>query len=438
MEIKGLLEERADILAQMEGMIETAKGEERKLTSEEVEAFNALKATEEEVRSNIAVMETMENTPEVKEEPIQEVRSEVIENPVIETKQMDKKTIFRSYIKRGWNNMNAEERAALAVGANQGEPMDGSADLGYTVLDEWDSIIEDTRARNAVRGYVNVLQTAKANTIRVPMFTFEDNVAADAAGGGLSLISEAAAVGSANGIKFREVELNARKYTTGEMKLSYEILEDSDFDIEGYVMKTLMERAERSLDWMLLNGTVAGGHGFDGIIPSMAAVLGAEDAAIYKKATTLFSLEQDTIYAIDAAYRNGSKFYMHTATYLQLQALSDADGRSLMVPDFSKGGVPTFRGYEIVLNDNMPIMNEVGTGGTADAAQSVPAILFGQLDKVFTLREVKGMRVKRLNELYALNDQVGVFGLRRMDFKFMGDAAEKLYIPVVGLNGTIA
>ena len=86
----------------------------------------------------------------------------------------------------------------------------------------------------------------------------------------------------------------------------------------------------------------------------------------------------------------------------------------------------------------MPIMNEVGTGGTADAAQSVPAILFGQLDKVFTLREVKGMRVKRLNELYALNDQVGVFGLRRMDFKFMGDAAEKLYIPVVGLNGTIA
>lgn len=439
MNLKGLNEERAEILAQMEGMIETAKGEERKLTAEEVESFETLKASEEEVRSNIAVLEAMENTPEIKEEPVvEEVRSQEVITNQIETKnEMDKKTLFRSYITKGWNGLNTEERAALAVGSNQGEAMNGAADLGYTVLDEWAQLVEDTRSKNSLANYVKSLETSRANTIRVPMFTYADNIEGDATGGGLSLISEAAAVGSANGIKFREVELNARKYTTGEVRMSYEILEDSDFDIEGYVMKTLMERAERSLDWMIVNG-VAATHGFDGVVTKLAAEFGGEDAAAFKKDIDLFQLEQDTIYAVDAAYRAGGKFFMHTNTYLQLQAISDQDGRSLIVPDFSRGGVPTFRGYEIVLNDHMPELNGVGSAGTATAVQSVPAIIFGQLDAAFTLRTVKGMRVKKLNELYALNDQVAVFGLRRLDMAYMIDSADKMYLPIVGINGAIA
>ena len=302
MNLKGLKEERADILGQMEGMIETAKTEERKLTVEEVASFENLKSQEEELRSNIAVLEAMENTPAVEvEEPVEEVRSEVIENPILETKnEMDKKQLFRSYIVKGWNGLDAEQRAALAVGANKGDAMDGGADLGYTVLDEWAQLVEDTRAKNSMANYVKSMETSRANTIRVPMFTYADNVAADAAGGGLSLISEAAAVGSANGIKFREVELNAKKYTTGEIRMSYEILQDSDFDIEGYVMKTLMERAERSLDYMLVNG-VAGTHGFDGIVTKLGVELGGTDAVTFKKDIDLFSLESDTIYAIDAA-----------------------------------------------------------------------------------------------------------------------------------------
>lgn len=439
MNLKGLNEERADIVAQMESMIETAKTEERKLTAEEVSSFETLKATEQEVRSNIAVLEAMGNTPEVKvEEPVvEEVRSaEVIANQ-IETKQMTQKEVFRSYIKAGWNGLNTEQRAALAVGANKGDSMDAAADLGYTVLDEWDQILEDTRAKNSIRNHVKLMSTSRANTIRVPMFTYADNIDGDASGGGLTLISEAAAVGSANGISFREVELNARKYTTGEMKMSYEILEDSDFDIESYVVKTLMERAERSLDYMLVNG-VAATHGFDGVVTKLAAELGGEDAATFKKDIDLFQLEQDTIYAVDAAYRKDGKFFMHTNTYLQLQAISDADGRSLIVPDFSKGGVPSFRGYEIVLNDHMPQLNGVGSAGTATLTESVPAIIFGQLEKAFTLREVKGMRVKRLNELYALNDQVAVFGLRRLDFAWMIDSSDAMYLPIVGINGAIA
>lgn len=437
MNLKGLKEERAELIANMEGMVATATAEERKLTAEEVEAFEALKSQEAEVRANISVLETMEGTPSIEvEAPVEEVRNLNV-NSNSEISEMETTNVFRSYIQRGWQGMNAEERAALAVGANQGEAMDGGADLGYTVLDQWESIVEDTRARNSMRNYVKVMSTARANTIRIPMFTYSDNIEADAAGGGLSLISEAAAVGSANGIKFREVELNARKYTTGEMKLSYELLEDSDFDIEGYVVKTLMERAERSLDWMLVNG-VAATHGFDGIVTKMAAVLGGDDAPVFKKDIDLFQLEQDTIYALDAAYRAGSKFFMNTATYLALQAVSDADGRSLIQPDFSQGGVPRFRGYEIVLNDHLPSLNGVGSAGTATAAESVPAILFGKPEEVFTMREVKGMRVKRLNELYALNDQVGVFGLRRLDFAYTGDSAAKKYIPLVGINGVIA
>ncbi len=60
-------------------------------------------------------------------------------------------------------------------------------------------------------------------------------------------------------------------------------------------------------------------------------------------------------------------------------------------------------GYPFVINQSMPII-----------APSAQTMVFGDLKK-FTVRIVREMNVQRLNELYAINRQVGFLADYRID-----------------------
>ena len=97
-------------------------------------------------------------------------------------------------------------------------------------------------------------------------------------------------------------------------------------------------------------------------------------------------------------YHNGASFVMDPKTWFYLKGLT---GNQFIFTDGVarlSGTVdgPTLEGFPVVLNSN-----------AADIAASAKTVLFGNFNYMGFVTN-RGLRVKRLNELYAGNGQVGI------------------------------
>lgn len=175
-------------------------------------------------------------------------------------------------------------------------------------------------------------------------------------------------------------------------KASQRILDDSAFDVEGWLAEKIATRFIRAEAAAFING-----DGVDkpkGILlpPKVANAswtwgsLGfvttgaAADFAATNPADCLINL----VYALGADYRANATFLMNSRTTAAVRRLKDSTGRFLWVDGLQEGEPARLMGYRVLIAEDMP-----------DIAANAFPIAFGDFRSGYTIAERPDLRILR-------------------------------------------
>lgn len=212
---------------------------------------------------------------------------------------------------------------------------------------------------------------------------------------------------AATAATFGQQAFEAYKYTSGLIRVSSELIQDSAFNMPALIVELLSERMFRGLNEAF---TIADGSSKPkGVVPaSSLGVHTAANGAI--SADDLINLE----HSIDPGYRNrpGTRFMFHDSVLKALKKLSvsSSDIRPVWLPSFRDGAPATILGYNYTVNQDMASF--VGAESSADDNKKI--VLFGDFKK-YIIRQVANMRIVRLNERFGDTDEVGFVVFSRFD-----------------------
>lgn len=197
---------------------------------------------------------------------------------------------------------------------------------------------------------------------------------------------------------------------TAIIRVSSELIRDSAIDLEKYLANTFADRLVETEEEAFITG-----DGMDkpkGLIHQAKAGCETETAGSVSIDDVL-----NLIFSVPAKHRRNGVLLMNDATLLHLYKLCDEKGPNLWLGKTNDGKDDTFFGMRIARCAAMP---EMASGNTP--------ILFGDFKKV--LINDQGERgIRRIAELYALNDHVGYLIGERVDIKLtVPDAVKGLKV----------
>ncbi len=190
---------------------------------------------------------------------------------------------------------------------------------------------------------------------------------------------------------------------------SQRLLEDSAFDVEGWLAERIAQRFARAeaqafilgdgvnkprgfLDHTIVANDSAG-WGQIGYIPTGAA--GDFDAV--NPADSLV----DLVYALDAGYRANATFVMNSKTAGAVRKMKDSEGRFLWTDSLAAGEPARLMGYPVLVAEDMP-----------DIAPGAYAIAFGDFRAGYTIAERPDIRV--LRDPYSAKPNVLFYATKRV------------------------
>ncbi len=192
--------------------------------------------------------------------------------------------------------------------------------------------------------------------------------------------------------------LKAHMYTSDEVLISLQLIQDRPDLAEGIIADALGERIARITNTEFT--TYAGGDGPQGLInATTAGVTAAATGAVTPD--ELRNLK----YSVNRAYRERPKaaFMMNDQTLRDVLGLKDSEGDYLFVPDPRLGAEPTLWGGRVIVNNDIPTM-----------ATGVVSIEYGDGGS-YKIRRVRGFTLLRMEVRYAPNLQVSFLGFARYD-----------------------
>lgn len=178
----------------------------------------------------------------------------------------------------------------------------------------------------------------------------------------------------------------------GIVKVSFEELSDSNFDLPTWLKQQFQLIYGYSLEAYVTNSdAAAGGTNIAGLVPLFATgpTSTATDALAYQDVAGLFG-------GLTQAYARNASFMMSTSTRAYLMGLIATTGAPIFDVSPANGPFSSIFGRPVVINDSMPSM----------ASGNVP-ILFGDFKLGYLLRIDGDPEIKQLNERYADTDEVG-------------------------------
>jgi len=190
---------------------------------------------------------------------------------------------------------------------------------------------------------------------------------------------------------------HAYKYTSKLVKVPIELLEDSAFDLASNLGGMLGERIARAENRYCTTGTGAA-QPVGIVVASTLGVTAASATAI--TADEIYGL----VHSVDPSYRTGAGFMFHDNVLLAIRKLKDGNGQYLWQAALTNSEPDRLLGYAYTINQHM----------ASSIAASAKSMLFGDLKK-YKVREVRGLRLRRLVERYADADQEGFVAFMRGD-----------------------
>ena len=429
MDVQQLREQRRSLLQQGRAILDAAKKQKRGLSSVEQTEYDGLLARANLLRGDIDRFQRRESAPpngglvEQHDDEIEEARSiqpgrsfsmrpqQRAETP----KEKRHREAFVSYLRLGINNMPPEQRAVLQEYRDMGTGGQGafpSATTGFFVpVGFVYDIISALKYFGPLldSDVVNVMETATGQVLPYP--TSDDvSVVGELIGEGQQVSDQDVSLG--------QILLGAYKFSSRVVKVSIELLQDSAFNLEDFLIRTFALRIGRALVSYFTTGLGSGSSQPLGILTStlangnLVAAVGSSSNTGNADGTNTIGTDDLTnlIHAIDPLYRPGGSFMMNDATLKAILKVKDKFGRPILDPTMQAAAPNTFLGYPLRINNYMPSLQTQASSPPV----TVNSVIFGDL-KRFLVRRVREMSVLVLRERWADYGQTGFIAYARYD-----------------------
>lgn len=262
---------------------------------------------------------------------------------------------------------------------------------GFTVPQGFHNVLETALLHygGMRQARTTILRTASGNDLPMPTSNDTENE-------GVIISENPSEKVAEKDLTFGQEILRAHMYSSKAIRVSYQLLQDSGFDLPTYIAQRLGERIGRITN---RHFTVGSGSG-----EPKGVVTSATVGKIAASATGLTDLELvDLLHSVDIAYRRNAEWMFHDTTLRELKKLRDENGQPLWLPGIAVREPDTVLGYRYVVNNHMP---EIGAGAKS--------VLFGDFSK-YHIRDVMDILLIRLDEVYAEMAQVAFLAFSRHD-----------------------
>ncbi len=388
--INELRAERAKTWEAAKNFLDTHRNEKGILSAEDTATYEKMEAEIVDLGHEI---ERQERADAMERELSAPANTPITEKP--ESTIMDRKTGRASdeYKKNFWNAMRTKtpDRVllnSLVIGTD--------SEGGYLVPDEFErTLVDGLQENNIFRGLAHVIQTTSGDR-KIPVV---------ASHGSASWVDEEGAYQESDDA-FSQVTIGAYKLGT-MIKVSEELLNDSVFDIQSYLASEFARRIGNAEEEAFINGNGTS---------KPTGVLNTAEVGVTAAGATAITADEiiDLFHSLSVPYRGKAVWLLNDTTVQYLRKLKDGNGQYLWQPGLVAGAPDTILGRPVKVSRYMPA---IGAGNKT--------IAFGDFN-YYWIADRQGRSFRRLDELFAVNGQVGFRGSERVDGKLILPEAVKV------------
>lgn len=295
-----------------------------------------------------------------------------------------------------WDAMRAKAPSAAVYNALQiGTDSEG----GYLVPDEFErTLVEALEEENIFRQLAKIIQTSSGDR-KIPVVATK---------GSASWIDEEGAYPESDD-SFGQVSIGAYKLGT-MIKVSEELLNDSVFDLEGYISREFARRIGAREEEAFFTGDGTGKP--TGIL----AAAGGADIGVTAAGAAAITADGliDLFYSLKSPYRKNAVWLLNDSTIKAVRKLKDNQGQYLWQTSLTAGTPDMILGRPVRTSTYMPAV-----------AAGEKSVAFGDFG-YYWIADRQGRSFKRLNELYTATGQVGFLASQRVDGKLILPEAVKV------------
>ncbi len=292
-----------------------------------------------------------------------------------------------------WNNIRNRNYVDVRNDLQVGTDTEG----GFLVPDEFEKkLIAALEEENVFRPLATKIQTSSGDR-KIPIVTSKGEAAWMEEEEAYTLSDDT----------FGQLSLSAYKVGTA-IKISEELLNDSVFDLPAYITKEFARRIGAKEEEAFIIGDGVGKP--TGIFANTG---GAENGATSAGTTLTFDDVMELFYSVKSPYRKKAVWLMNEQTLKTLRKVKDSTGNYIWSPGVQAGVPDTIFNRPYVTSVYAP----APTAGNK-------AIAFGDMS-YYWIADRQGRSMKRLNELFAMNGQVGFLASQRVDGRLILPEAVK-------------
>lgn len=411
--MKALLEKRAKIFEEARALVLKAERETRALTSEEQTKYDAIMA---DVK---ALGETIERSRQASDFNAELDKSVGPMAPVAPGKPAAgsdlRDAAMDQFIRGGVGSLKEEQRKSF------GGAITGSADqLHFRAASPLSDVTGSAGAYTVPSGFLQRLdialkwyggmRTSRATVLRTTTGQPLPYPSLNDTGNTGELVAENTQISQASTeMSFGHIQLGAYKYSSKLVLVPIELIQDSAFDVQGFVADALGVRLGRIQNNHFTVGT--GSSQPNGVVT--AATLGVTGAT-GQTGTIIYNDAVGLVHSVDPAYRPGAQFMMADSSAAVFEKLVDGNSRPLLNSSFAGISGPvsageagkttyTILGYPVVINQDV-----------ASMAANAKSVLFGDFSK-YIIRDVMDLMLVRFGEKYMDYGQIGFVAFMRAD-----------------------
>lgn len=392
-----LRQKRARLWEQQKAILEKAKTEAREaLTPEETVEFDRIHADMESLAKQVDLIEKHEERASELSESRGTAagRGDTRQAADAEVARAKRKDAYRAWLFGGMESLTPEQRQIMVQAQTALPPearalgvASGSVG-GFAVEPDFQKELEQAvKAYGGMREVARTISSATGASLPWPTVDDTGNVGA--------IIAENTAV-TEQDVVFAQLSIDAYMYSSRLIRVPYQLLQDSAFDIEAFLRDALAERLFRITNSHFTNGTgTAQPYGaVTGSVVGKTGLAGQTTSVIYDDLV-------DLKHAVDPSHRRSARWMFADPTLRVIKKLKDSQNRPLWAPGITVREPDTIDGDPYTINQDVPVM-----------AANARSILYGDFSK-FIIRDVVGVTMVRLAERYADFLQVGFMAFSR-------------------------
>lgn len=302
--------------------------------------------------------------------------------------------VYAKWLRGGDAALDAADMATIRNTMSEGTASQG----GYTVQTEVAAtVLEALKAYGGMRAVADVIQTTQGNPLSYPTSDGTSEVGEIVAENGSATAADAS---------FGTLGLPVYKFSSKVITVPFELLQDSNVDIEAFVRNRLVTRLGRITNTKFTVGS--GSSEPNGVV---TAVSTGKTGLTGQTGTIIYDDLVDMQHSIDPAYRQpgNCRWMLNDASVKVIRKIKDGQNRPIFVPGYDtmipgqSGSIP-----DVVLGDPVQINQDVAT-----MAANAKSVLYGDF-RYYVIRDVMSVTMFRFTDsVYTKAGQVGFLAWMR-------------------------